>query len=82
MTRWHTVTAPDGRALRTRARSALAAAYAVGPRLLPARVGLVMGPVDVDVTCDGGRRKTRRCRVQVVLDWACVELLSDGVCDG
>ena len=78
MTRWHTVTAPDGRALRVRARSAVAAAYAVGPRLLPARAGLVMGPVDMEVTCDGGRRKARRFLVSVVLDWVCVELLSDG----
>ena len=78
MTRWHTVTAPDGRALRVRARSAVAAAYAVGPRLLPARKGFVMGPVDMEVTCDGGRRKARRFLVSVVLDWVCVELLSDG----
>jgi len=78
VTRWHTVTAPDGRALRVRARSALAAAYAVGPRLLPARKGLVMGPVDMEVTCDGGRRKARRFLVSVVLDWVCVALLSDG----
>jgi hypothetical protein len=77
MTRWHTVTAPDGRSLRVRARNALVAAYEVGPRLLPPQRGFVGEPMEVEVTCDGGRRKARRCRVQLILDYVCVDILTD-----